>query len=166
MPLTIYHRLSFRKERKEEKESHPAFKRMVKATGGDPLTFIDGYKAFNDFLIDHLGWKAGEEHLVQLKTCRDFVLMANPEKGLLVAPDICRCIKAPSNPLYDADYAASHAIDLLTVRGCCHHDLLSDICERGWLTDAVFPGSDDHELVARFHDFIARCYLQLYYRGD
>lgn len=164
--LTIYHRLTLRRERKEERESHPAFDRMVKATGGDPVIFIEGYKAFNDFLVNHLGWKAGEEHLAQLKNCRDFVLMANPSKGLLVAADICRCIKAPSNPMYNEDYAASHAMELLTVRGRCPHDLLSFICERGWLPDAVFPGSNDHELVARFHDFIARCYLQLYYRGD
>lgn len=164
--LTVNHRLPSRREHKEQKESHPAFGRMIKATGGHPLTFIKGYKALNDFLIGHLGWKPGEEHLVQLKDCRDFVLMANPEKGLLVAPDICRCIKAPSNPLYEADYAGVHAIELLTERGRCPHDLLAYICTEGWLPDAVFPESGDHELVVRFHDFIARCYLQLYYRGD
>ncbi|MDE7346198.1 MAG: DUF3843 family protein [Muribaculaceae bacterium] len=164
--LTIDHRLPSKRERKEQAETHPAFLRLVKATGGEPLTFIDGYEAFNKFLIEQLGWKSGEEHLVQLKNCRDFVIMANPEKGLLVAPDICRCIKSPLNPMYDAPYASSHAIELLTVRGRCPHDLLSYICENGWLPDAVFPDSDDHELVARFHDFIARCYLQLYYRGD
>ncbi len=164
--LTINHRLPSNRERKEQAETHPAFERLVKATGGDPVTFIDGYEAFNNFLIEHLGWKPGEEHLAQLKGCRDFVLMANPKKGLLVAPDICRCIKAPANDLYDAGYAATHAIELLTERGMCPHDLLSYICEKGWLPDAVFPDSDDHELVARFHDFIARCYLQLYYRGD
>lgn len=164
--LTINHRLPSQRERKEENETHPAFDRMVKSTGGLPLTFIEGYDAFNSFLIDHLGWKAGEQHLVQLKDCRDFVLMADPRKGLLVAVDICRCIKAPSNPFYDQYYAANHAIDLLTDRGRCPHDLLAFLCEEGWLPDAVFPETDDHELVARFHDFIARCYLQLYYRGD
>lgn len=164
--LTISHRLPSGKEKKEQAELHPAFNRLVNATGGLPLTFIDGYSAFNDFLIKHLGWKPGEEHLVQLKDCHDFVLMADPVKGLLVAVDICRCIKAPSNHLYDAAYAASHAMELLTVRGRCPHDLLEYICEKGWLPDAVFPGSDDHALVVRFHDFIARCYLQLYYRGD
>lgn len=164
--LTINHRLPSRRERKEQMETHPAFERLVKATGGEPLTFVDGYDAFNRFLIEHLGWKPGEEHLVQLKDCRDFVLMANPGKGLLVAPDICRCIKSPANPLYDVEYASSHAIELLTVRGCCPHDLLTYICGKGWLPDAVFPESEDHALVAKFHDFISRCYLQLYYRGD
>ncbi|MDE6380111.1 MAG: DUF3843 family protein [Muribaculaceae bacterium] len=164
--LTVRHRLPSGKERKEQAETHPAFVRLVKATGGEPVTFIEGYEAFNRFLIDRLGWKAGEEHLSQLKDCSDFVLMANPEKGLLVATDICRYIKSPSNPMYDADYASTHAIELLTVRGRCPHDLLAYICEKDWLPDAVFPESDDHDLVARFHDFIARCYLQLYYRGD
>lgn len=164
--LTVNHRLPLRREKKEERDVHPAFERLTLATGGEPVKFIEGYKAFNDFLIDELGWKPGEEHLVQLKNCRDFVLMVNPQKGLLVAPDICRCIKAPSNPMYDEQFASEHAMDLLTVRGRCPHDLLSYICERSWLPDAKFPGSDDTRLVARFHDFIARCYLQLYYRGD
>ncbi len=164
--LTINHRLSSRKEKKEEKLAHPAFERLTRSTGGEPVKFIEGYKAFNEFLINDLGWKPGEEHLAQLKDCANFVLMANPNKGLLVAPDICQCIKAPSNPMYDAAYASTHAIELLTERGCCPHDLLAYICEKGWLPDAKFPGSDDEALVARFHDFIARCYLQLYYRGD
>lgn len=164
--LTINHMLSRRKERKEEKSTHPAFEKLTLATGGEPVTFLKGYTAFNDFLIKHLGWKPGEEHLAQLKDCRNFVLMANPEKGLLVAPDICECIAAPSNPMYNKSIAENHAIDLLTVRGRCPHDLIAFVCEKGWLPDAKFPGSDDTKLVARFHDFIARCYLQLYYRGD
>lgn len=164
--LTINHRLPSRRERKEEKETHPSFVKLTEATGGEPVKFIEGYSDFNRFLIDGLGWKEGEEHLSQLKDCRDFALMVNPSKGLLVAPNVCRCIKSPLNPYYDHDYAAEHAIELLTERGTCPHDLLAYVCENNWLPDAVFPGSYDHELVGRFHDFIARCYLQLYYRGD
>ncbi|MDE7096843.1 MAG: DUF3843 family protein, partial [Muribaculaceae bacterium] len=164
--LTVHHKLPYRREKKEQKSSHPSYQRLIEATGGEPVIFIKGYHEFNGFLINHLGWKPGEEHLSQLKDCRDFVLMSNPDTGLLVAPDICRCIKAPTNPFYDSDYASSHAIDLLTIRGRCPHDLLEYVCEKGWLPDAKFPDSDDTSLVARFHDFISRCYLQLYYRGD
>lgn len=164
--LTVSHRLPKRKERKVQNETHPSFTRLTKATGGDPVKFVKGYEAFNKFLIDHLGWTPGEQHLTQLKDCRDFVLMANPEKGLLVATDVCRCIKSPSNPYYDHDYAQSHAIELLTERGVCPHDLMEYVCEKGWLPDAKFPESEDTRLVEKFHDFIARCYLQLYYRGD
>lgn len=164
--LTVNHKLPSRRERKEERESHPSFKAMMADTGGMPVKFIDGYEALNKYLIDVLGWKSGEEHLSQLKNHRDFILMTNPEKGLLVAVDIARCVAAPQNHLYDKKYASMHAIDLLTERGVCPHDLLSFICESGWLPDARFPGSEDTSLVERWHDFIARCYLQLYYRGD
>ena len=164
--LTINHKLPKLREKKEEKLTHPAFQRLTADTGGEPVKFINGYEAFNEYLIKTLGWTPGEQHLVQLKDYPDFVLMANPHKGLLVAPGICKCIKAPDNQMYDEAYASDHAMSLLTERGVCPHDLLAYICERGWLPDARFPDSDDNELVARFHDFIARCYLQLYYRGD
>lgn len=164
--LTVKHSLPGLRQRQEEQSVHPAFERLTAETGGAPVRFIDGYDALNDYLISVLGWKPGVEHLTQLKNCRDFVLMVNPHKGLLIAPDICRCVNAPSNPLYDKAFAESHAIDLLTERGVCPHDLLAFICENGWLTDARFPGSDDTSLPSEYHDFIARCYLQLYYRGD
>lgn len=164
--LTVNHRLPTKKQKQEEKEVHPSFEKLTKATGGEPVKFISGYRQFNDFLIEHMGWRPGVDHLDQLKDCRDFVLMVNPGKGLLVATDICRCIAASSNHLYDKEYAQNHAMELLTERGRCPHDLLSYICEHGWLPDAHFPDSDDHEIIKTFHDFIARCYLQLYYRGD
>lgn len=164
--LTINHKLPSRRERKEERETHPSFKAMMEETGGVPLKFIDGYEALNRYLIDVLGWKAGEEHLAQLKGHKDFILMSNPEKGLLVATDIARCVAAPQNPFYDKQYASLHAIDLLTERGVCPHDLLAYLYEMDWLPDARFPGSDDTSFIMRWHDFIERCYLQLYYRGD
>lgn len=164
--LTVNHKLSNRRQKDEFKEAHPSFARLTEETGGLPVKFILGYEDFNKYLIDVLGWKQGEEHLVQLKDCRDFVLMSNPEKGLLVAPNICRCINAPCNPYYDKSYAWDHAIELLTERGACPHDLLGYICDNGWLPDAHFPGSDDTNLPSEYSDFIARCYLQLYYRGD
>lgn len=164
--LTVNHKLSNRRQKEESKETHPSFERLTRETGGIPVKFIKGYEDFNRYLIDVLGWKAGEQHLVQLKGCRDFVLMTNPKKGLLVAPNICRCINSPSNPFYEVDYANQHAMELLTDRGVCPHDLLSFICENGWLTDAHFNGSNDTKLPMQWHDFIARCYLQLYYRGD
>lgn len=164
--LTVRHKLPRTRERKEERAAHPAFGKLTAETDGRPVKFLKGYRALNDYLIATLGWKEGEEHLAQLKDCPDFVLMANPEKGLLIAPGICKCIAAPENPMYDASFASEHAIELLTERGRCPHDLLAYICERGWLPDARFPGSDDTDLPAEFHDFISRCYLQLYYRGD
>lgn len=147
-------------------EVHPTYAKFVAATGGAPIAFIKGYDELNRFFIEALGWTAGEEHLPGMKQFDDFVLMVNPAKGMLVAHDICRCISLPENPYYDKEYARQHAIDLLTVRGCCPADLLHYLWEHDAIPDARFPGSDDCRLVEENRDFIARCYLQQYYRGD
>ena len=151
---------------KKEIPEHKYYTAFTRATGGEIIKFFSSYEEMNQFFISALGWNAGEEHLPQMKGERDFILMVNPEKGMLMARNIARCISHPGNPLYDKEYASTHAIELLTERGCCPGDLLKYVCENGWLPDAVFPASDNHELVSRNWDFIARCYLQQYYRGD
>ena len=154
-------------ERKSEAAGeHKYYTAFTKATDGKEIMYFGDYKVLNDFFIQALGWAENEEHLPQMKGENDFILMVNKEKGMLLAKNIARCIKSPDNPLYDEAYARKHAIELLTERGCCPADLLHYVCGHGYLPDAVFPGSDDHELVARNWDFIARCYLQQYYRGD
>lgn len=154
--------------RKESvKEEHKYYRPFVEANHGELIKIFGSYPEMNDFLINALGWTPATEHLSQLKGASDFILMVNPEKGMLVAPNIARCIKSPGNTLYDEDFAKVHAFDLLTVRGLCPADLLIYIFSNGWVPDAVFPGSpEDYGLVAENWDFIARCYLELYYRGD
>lgn len=147
-------------------QDHPTYTKLMRATGGKPDKFIKGYDALNEFFISSLGWEAGEKHLATLEHCRDFVLMVDCRKGLLIAHDICRCIKMDDNPYYEEEYAGKHAIELLTMRGCCPGDLLRMLFRREALPDAVFPGSDNHALVQANRDFIARCYLQQYYLGD
>lgn len=150
----------------ENRPPHKFYTAFTKATGGKEIAFIPTYDELNRFFIDSLGWEKGEEHLPQMKGDRDFIILVNREKGMLVARNVARCVASPDNPLYDKKYAASHAISLLTERGVCPADLLHYICSHGWLPDAVLPGSSDHDLVASNYDFIARCYLQQYYRGD
>ncbi len=149
-----------------DKTEYKGYKAFVEATGGVPVKMFGDYEEMNGFLINVLGWTPGERHLSQLEFDNDFVLMADPEKGLLVAKNIARNITMPGNTLYDKDYASRHAFSLLTRRGVCPADLLLYICRNGWLPDARFPGTEDTALVADNWDFIARCYLQLYYRGD
>ena len=148
------------------KEEHKYYKAFTAATGGEIIRFFPDYESLNRFFIEALGWAEGQEHLAHMKGEEDFILMVNPEKGMLLAKNIAKCIKAPGNMMYNEEYARRHAIDLLTERGCCPADLLKYVCENGWLPDAMFPGSDDRKVVADNWDFIARCYLQQYYRGD
>jgi hypothetical protein len=152
-------------------EIHKFYKKFTEYTGGESIKFFGSYEEMNRFFIEALGWAEGEEHLSQAKGAHDYVLMVTPYKGMLMARDIARCIKAPQNPLYDKDYASKYAFSLLTDRGLCPGDLLHRIFEENWLPDAKFPDAevpedDNHRLVAKYKDFIARCYLQLYYRGD
>lgn len=147
-------------------EKHPYYDSFVKATGGKEIAFFDSYEKMNEFFINALGWEAGEEHLSQVKGATDYVLMVEPHKGMLMARGIARCIASPDNPLYDPEYARDHAFELLTERGLCPGDLLKFIFKNDWLPDASFPATDNRDLVHKYRDFIARCYLQIYYRGD
>lgn len=145
---------------------HPYYQKFIKATGGKTIKYFDNYKEMNGFFIEALGWEAGEEHLAQMKHEKNFILMVNPKKGMLLAKNIAENIADPDNPYYNKAYAHRHAFEMLSVRGCCPGDLLKYVCGNGWLPDAVFPGTENHKLVADNWDFIARCYLQQYYRGD
>ncbi len=164
--LIVEHKMPPASKRKKEVEEHKYYTAFTKATGGKTVAYFPTYAELNRFFIDGIGWAEGEEHLSMMKNERDFVLMVNKEKGMLLARNIARCIADPENPLYDREYAKQHAMELLTERGCCPGDLLRYILGNGLLPDAVFPGSDDHKLVAKNADFIARCSLQQYYRGD
>lgn len=146
--------------------NHPYYDKFVAATGGKHIAYFADYDSMNRFFIEALGWEKDTEHLSQVKNGRDFVLLVNPKKGMLMARNVAKCIADPENPLYDKLYARKMAIELLAVRGLCPVDLLKYVLKHGWLPDACFPDSDNTELVARNADFIARCYLQDYYRGD
>lgn len=151
-------------ERKSDKGIHPYYEKFIAATGGKRIKYFGNYEEMNRFFIDKMGWEKNEEHLPVMKPERNFVVMVNPQRGMLVARNAARCIADPENPYYDKEYAVKNAFDFLTVRGRCPADLVKFAFENGWLPDAVFPGTEDHELVAKNFDFISRCYLQQYYR--
>ncbi len=151
-------------ERVPDKGVHPYYEKFIVATGGKRIQYFKDYEEMNRFFIDSMGWDKNQEHLPVLKNDCDFVVLVNPRRGMLVARNAARCIADPDNPLYDRGDARRNAFDFLTVRGRCPADLVKFAFENHWLPDAVFPGTDDNSLVERNHDFIARCYLQQYYR--
>lgn len=152
--------------KKKDTGDHPYYTAFTRATGGSPIAYFHDYKSLNEFFIKTLGWAENEEHLPQMKNSSDFVLLVNREKGMLLARNVARCIADAENPWYDKEYARAHAFDFFSVRGLCPHDLMTYCLEHHFLPDATFPGSDDTRLVADNADFIARLYLQKYYRGD
>lgn len=164
--LVIKGKLPYRPDDTEEKKLHPYYEAFVRHTGGEPIRFFGSYEEMNRFFISVLGWEEGEEHLAQSKGAEDYTLMVTPYKGMMMARNIAKCIKAPCNGLYDKNYASEHAFELISRRGCCPGDMLRHILVNDWLPDVRFPGSIDCELARANSDFIARCYLQKYYRGD
>lgn len=165
------------KNPQEPASEHPYYTAFVKANEGRDMRFIHTYEELNDFFINGLGWAKGEEHLPQFKGHADFVLMATYDKGLMVAKDIAKSVKHPENPLYDREHASKFAFTLLSQRAVCPSDMLLHICRNGWLPDARFPEmpsvqnlemteEEQTALVADNWDFIARVYLQEFYRAD
>lgn len=162
----------------ENLTEHPYYTAFMKANGNSPLRFIATYKELNDFFINGMGWEANVEHLSAMKGHGDFVLMATPHSGLMVAKNIAKCIAHPDNPLYDKEYARTHAFNLISQRAVCPGDMLRYICSNNWLPDLTFPEypsldtlnkpseNQMREVAVNNWDFLARVYLQEYYRGD
>lgn len=152
-------------------EPHPWYTAFLKANQGQSIKFLATYSELNAFLINALGWKEEEEHLPQMKNASNFVLMVTPDKGLMVAKDIAQCVKHPLNPLYDKECASSHAFALISQRGVCPGDMLRYFLESGCLPDLRFPkstanDSDNNDLCRNNAGFLARSYLQEFFRGD
>ena len=154
------------KEKPTEQQIHHFYTDFTAYTGGKTIIFIKTYDELNKFFIDALHWNSQEEHFVNLKQHSDFVLMVTPYKGMMIAKDIAKCIKHQDNALYDQQYASENAFSLLAERGVCPADMLLYLIENNCLPDATFPNSDDTDAVKNNADFIARCYLQEYYRAD
>lgn len=168
LPLILTGRITAPRKRKEEStpEAHPWYTAFLKATEGRDLAFFKTYEELNAFFIDGLGWEKGEEHLPQFKGRSFFALMVTPRHGLMVAKDIARCVKHPLNPYYDPEHAAGFAFNLISQRGVCPGDMLRRFLAEGAIPDARFPETDDTSLVSDNADFLARAYLQEFYRGD
>lgn len=147
--------------------NHQTYRLFTQGTNGAPVVYLQGYPELRRFLTQVLQWPDDDNHtLPQLKPHRNFVMMAHPEKGVLLAKDICECIHDPLNPLYNPAEATRHAFQLLTQPTLCPPDLMDYLIAHHYLPDAQLPLVGEKELVQRNADFIARHTLLYYYRGD
>lgn len=140
----------------------------LRAAVGDVIAFCRTYDDLNRFLSQKLGWgdAPADGHLPQLKDSSDFVLYADRNKGLIVARGIAGYVRHPSNPLYDEAAAAAGACRMVMEPGLCPIDLLRYLFENNFVPDAKFPTGDDGALLQDNWDFLARLYLNRYYRAD
>ncbi|MDM8153112.1 DUF3843 family protein [Bacteroides gallinaceum] len=143
------------------------YRNFTEGTGGKNIVYLNGYETLKRFLTHILQWPDDESHtLPQMKAHRNFILATNPEKGILLAKDICEYIADKENPMYDRGKAQDNAFRLLTEEGLCPPDLLTHCIRNGLLPDAHIPATRDNTLVQENMDFIARHSLLYYYRGD
>lgn len=146
---------------------HKYYTALLQATGGKEIAFIDSYDALETFLSDDMGWGASAEgHLPALRQADNFVILANREKGILIAPDVAQHFAHPDNTLYDASAAAAEAHTLVTTPGRVPIDLLRYAFAHGLLPDARLPHDTQGTLLHNNWDFLARLYLGPYYRPD
>ena len=135
-------------------------------TQGREVAYLPDYEALRGFLTGVLQWPDDDNHtLPQFRAHRNFVLLVNREKGILLAKDVAACIADPDNPLYRPEEARRKAFLLLTEEMLCPPDLLHRCIANGWLPDASLSGEAD-SWVQENADFIARHTLLYYYRGD
>lgn len=143
------------------------FRNFTDGTGGRRIVYIDGYDQLRSFLTDTMKWPDDESHtLPQMKPYRNFVLMADEDKGILLAKDVCEYIADLQNPLYNKTEARKNAFRMLTEEMLCPPDLLAYCIRHRFLPDAQLPQGNSSGLVMENADFIARHSLLYYYRGD
>lgn len=146
---------------------HKYYTALLQATGGKEIAFINSYDALETFLSEQMGWgPSAEGHLPALRHADNFVILGNPEKGILIAPDVAQYLSHPDNPLYDATAAAAEAHTLVTTPGRVPHDLLKYAFANGMLPDARLPHDKQGTLLHTNWDFLSRLYLGPYSRPD
>lgn len=155
------------KKKKDAPEEHPWYKPFLKASDGKEIMYFDNYKSMNQFLGKALSWDPEADNLPALKNARNFTLLVNKHKGMLIARDVAQLIADPLNPFYSPDDARAQAFGLLINRGLCPIDLISYLLKHHLLPDLQWPGQSNqsHNLVSTNADFLARCYLLQYYRA-
>ena len=150
-----------------KERNHHTYQLFTQGTNGARIVYLEGYKELHRFLTQVLQWPDDSNHtLPQMKEHKDFIMMVNSEKGILLAKDICKYISDPLNPMYDAATAAQEAFSLLTIPTKCPPDLMEYVINNHYIPDAQFPEFGERELVQKNADFIARNSLLYYYRGD
>lgn len=126
-------------------KNNETYRKFTGYTDGYPLVYLEGYDSLRKFFVEALGWPDDDNHtLPQMKQFRNFVLMCNKDKGMLLAKDICEYIRDDKNNLYNEDVAKRNSFRLLTEETLCPPDLLTHCLKNGMLPDLQMPLSSNN----------------------
>lgn len=165
--LIIDNKISAEPAKDKTVKPHKFYVDFKKAAEGEDLVFCSSYEELQNFLSKDMGWGTTTGgHLPGLKTFDNFVLYATPEKGLLIAHDISPFINHPKNKLYDKDTAIRKAYTMITGQGVSPIDLTKYLFSKRLVPDAVLPfDKNEGTTLLDNWDFLARMYLQSFYRA-
>lgn len=151
-------------EREHRATPHPLYEKLMRATGGKEIAFFATYRQLTDFLTGPMGWPQEPGGIFpQFKDSANFVVLANRDRGMLIAHDVAQYFAHEDNPAYDPAAAAAEGHKLVTEQGRCPVDLVKYAFRHGMLPDAVLPGDDTGHLLHDNWDFLMRLYQQSYY---
>lgn len=146
---------------------HHFYSALVEATGGEPIAFFGTYEELESFMSKEMGWgEKGGPHLPQMKDFKNFVVLGNPVKGILIAHDVAQYISHPHNGCYDRESAIAHGHRLVTEHGAAPIDLVKYVFRHHLVPDLRLPYDRTGHILHDHWDFLARLYQQGYYRGD
>ena len=156
----------FKKRKKSVAEPHHFYTEFLEATGGKNIAFCPTFDDLDHFLSEKMKWgKTEEGHFPQFKEFGNFVLYVTPEKGMLIAPEVAQYVVHPDNPCYNKKEAKAEAHELITMQGRCPIDLVKHLFANGMVPDAALPWDDSRRALLDNWDFLARFYLQSFYRA-
>ncbi len=142
------------------------YERFVEANGGDRLVFFATYAELEEFLLGTLNRpSAGHALYPEFVNRSNFVVMAHPQKGVVVVPDAAKFICHPANACYDRLAARSEAHTLITSYGRYPMELVRRVFSMGLVPDAALPSDPTGRLLLDNWDFLARLYQQGHYNA-
>ena len=150
---------------------HKFYLQFTRATEGKDIAFFNDYQHLSQFLSEEMQWDDEPQRAFSsLPADTNFVIMASPQHGILIAPDVAQFICHPDNPLYNEQEAARSGHTLLTVAGRCPVDLVKYIFAHGlapqWRLPYDTKASLDESILHQNHDFLLQFYQQRRYRHD
>lgn len=147
-------------------QKHMDYSAFIQAIGEESrIAFCDSYDALETFFSDVLGrGEKADGYMPEMRHCNNFVVYADEVEGIVVAKDIAQYVCHPDNGSYNSAAAAAQGYKLLTEPGLCHPKLLRYLFAHLLLPDLRFPYEAVSGMIQGNWDFLARLYLQNFYR--
>ena len=144
----------------EEKENVELNRELRRVNNGYPLMYIKDYGELSEFFKTNFKVADNLDIPAELRD-KTYFLLYIPEKGALnIIPDAARIVKDCNNPYYDAEYAESNSLYMLTSENTTSNEMLHYLIENRMMPDmsinSVRGVKRGKQLLQENMDFLAR----------